>query len=186
MTVGGASYGFAVKARAVIYIAVAALASAALAGGREQSAASAEDLARDTFALYCREICGGEAPKAAFRVDPALDSRHDEYAVRSRDGGLAFSGANGRALLYAVYDFLARTVCRLLTGAALETGIRQALIAGGVASSALLREMVTARTARAMPDMSLYFGRPEYSGDNAVGIALIGAEKLRAAGRANV
>ena len=79
-----------------------------------------------------------------------------------------------------VYDFLARTVCRLLTGAALETGIRQALIAGGVASSALLREMVTARAARAMPELKLYFGKPEYSGDNAVGIALIGAEKLRA------
>ena len=85
-----------------------------------------------------------------------------------------------------VYDFLARTVCRLVTAAADRTGIRQALIAGGVASSPLLRGMVRVRTARAMPDMSLYFGRPEYSGDNAVGIALIGGEKLRAAGYADV
>ena len=108
MTAGGVSYGFAMKARAVICVAVAAVASAAAAGGREQPSTSAEALARDTVDLYCREVCGGEAPKAAFRVDPALDSRHDEYAVRSRDGGLAFSGANGRALLYAVYDFLSR------------------------------------------------------------------------------
>ena len=47
--------------------------------------------------------------------------------------------------------------------------IRQVLIAGGVASSRLFRELVTQRTAKRQPDLRVHFGRPEYSGDNAVG-----------------
>ena len=53
------------------------------------------------------------------------------------------------------------------------------LIAGGVASSRLFRELVTQRTAKRQPDLRVHFGRPEYSGDNAVGVALIGARKWR-------
>ncbi len=80
-----------------------------------------------------------------------------------------------------IYDFLARTVSRLVTGAHVQTGIGQALIAGGVASSALFRELLTARIQKQMPELRVCFGRPEYSGDNAVGAALIGAAKLREA-----
>lgn len=79
-----------------------------------------------------------------------------------------------------IYDFLARTVARLVLGARGRTGIGQALIAGGVASSALFRELIMARVGKQDPSLKLCFGRPEYSGDNAVGAALIGAEKLRA------
>lgn len=78
-----------------------------------------------------------------------------------------------------VYDLLARTVARMVLGAGAATGIRQALLAGGVASSGLFRELVTARIHKKDKGMRVCFGRPEYSGDNAVGIALIGAEKLR-------
>ena len=78
-----------------------------------------------------------------------------------------------------VYDLLARTVSRMIAAAAEKTGIRQALAAGGVASSALFRELLTLRLARLNPELRLFFGRPEYSGDNAVGAALLGAEKLR-------
>ena len=78
-----------------------------------------------------------------------------------------------------IYDFLARTVSRLVLGAAEKTGISQALIAGGVASSALFRELLTTRVGKQNPSLRVCFGRPEYSGDNAVGAALIGAEKWR-------
>ncbi|MBR4459012.1 MAG: O-sialoglycoprotein endopeptidase [Clostridia bacterium] len=81
-----------------------------------------------------------------------------------------------------IYDFLARTVCRLVLGARERTGIGQVLIAGGVASSALFRELLTARIRKQSPEMLVCFGKPEYSGDNAVGAALIGAARLRAAG----
>lgn len=78
-----------------------------------------------------------------------------------------------------VYDLLARTVCRMITAGAEKTGIDQVLIAGGVASSALFRQMLTERVRKKRPSLHVYFGKPELSGDNAVGAALLGAEKLR-------
>ena len=78
------------------------------------------------------------------------------------------------------YDVISRTVARMVCAAAEATGIRQALIAGGVASSALMREMITGRVGKRDRELRVCYGKPEYSGDNAVGAALIGAEKLRA------
>ena len=70
------------------------------------------DFARADYERYCREMTGQAAPKARFAVDASLDAKHDEYRIRSEDDGLAFVGANGRAVQYAVYDFLARQGCR--------------------------------------------------------------------------
>ncbi|MGN0792918.1 MAG: hypothetical protein ACI4MG_00415 [Aristaeellaceae bacterium] len=78
-----------------------------------------------------------------------------------------------------VYDLLARTVARMVCAGAEKTGIDQALLAGGVASSALFREMVRERIYKRDKTLRVCFGRPEYSGDNAVGVALIGARRLR-------
>lgn len=78
-----------------------------------------------------------------------------------------------------VYDLLARTVARMVTTASEKTGIHQVLIAGGVSSSKLFRELVRQRIAKRDRDLHVCFGKPEYSGDNAVGVALLGAEKLR-------
>ena len=79
-----------------------------------------------------------------------------------------------------VYDLLARTIVRMLKAGARETGIRRALVTGGVASSPLLREMLAERRARMSGCPEMIFGKPERSGDNAVGVALIGAAKLAA------
>ena len=76
------------------------------------------------------------------------------------------------------YDLLARTVARMVLAGARKTGLHQVLLAGGVASSALFRELVTARVAKQDRSLRLHFGRPEYSGDNAVGAARIGAKLL--------
>ena len=78
-----------------------------------------------------------------------------------------------------IYDLLARTVARLILAGAAKTGIRQVLIAGGVASSALFRRLVMERIRKSDRRLRVCFGRPEYSGDNAVGAALIGARKYR-------
>ncbi len=114
--------------------------------------------------------------------------------VNMADGGLRchFSGAESQAQRWIaagampkenvareVYDLLARTVARMLCAGAETTGIRQALLAGGVASSPLFRELVTARIAKRDRGLRVCFGKPEYSGDNAVGIALIGAARYR-------
>lgn len=78
-----------------------------------------------------------------------------------------------------VYDLLARTVARMVLGASAQTGIDQTLIAGGVASSGLFRKLVTERIHKKKRDLHVHFGKPEYSGDNAVGAAIIGARALR-------
>ena len=100
--------------------------------------------------------------------------------AEARVNGWLKSGSLSREDTAAeIYDFLARTVARMLLAAAEKAGCRQALIAGGVASSALFRELLRQRTAKRDGTFRLCFGRPEYSGDNAVGIALIGLEQYR-------
>ena len=62
--------------------------------------------------------------------------------------------------------------------AADETGVSDALLFGGVISSALLREMLLDRNEKRRTGLKMHFGRKEYSGDNAVGVALIGLQRL--------
>ena len=75
------------------------------------------------------------------------------------------------------YDFLCRTVLRLLMNARERTGISEALLFGGVMSSQRLRTLLVRRAEKRRLPLSLYFGRPELSGDNAVGAALIGLDQ---------
>ena len=103
-----------------------------------------------------------------------------------------FSGAEAQAmrLLEAgeppeniaaeAFACVSRTVARLVVAAGEKTGISDMLLFGGVASSMLLREQVKERVGKRRREMRLCFGRPELSGDNAVGVAMIGAEKYRA------
>jgi N6-L-threonylcarbamoyladenine synthase len=95
----------------------------------------------------------------------------------------SFSGAESAAqrllhtvpnaeLAYGVYDCLARTLAKMFTEAKANYGDLPFLICGGVASSGLLRTLLKKRFRG-----RLYFGRPELSSDNAVGIALLGADR---------
>lgn len=92
---------------------------------------------------------------------------------------IASGALSAEDIAMEVYDLLARTVARLILAGAAKTGIRQVLIAGGVASSALFRRLVTERIRKSDRGLRVCFGKPEYSGDNAVGAALIGARKYR-------
>ena len=76
-----------------------------------------------------------------------------------------------------VYSVLCRTVHRLLMAAAESVSVKDLLVAGGVASSALLRRMLLERNEKRRTGLNFFFGRPEFSGDNAVGVALIGIQK---------
>jgi N6-L-threonylcarbamoyladenine synthase len=78
-----------------------------------------------------------------------------------------------------VYALLARTIARLIALGAERAGVRRALLAGGVAGSALLRALLEERLARRGPAIELCFARPELAGDNAVGVALIGLDRWR-------
>ncbi|MBQ1821278.1 MAG: O-sialoglycoprotein endopeptidase [Clostridia bacterium] len=95
----------------------------------------------------------------------------------------SFSGAESAAqrllgsvpdaeLAYGVYDCLARTLAKLFAHTANTYGDLPFLVCGGVASSSLLRSLLGKRFFG-----KLYFGKPELSKDNAVGVALIGADR---------
>ena len=127
----------------------------------------------------------------------------EELAARGRsegrlgcsmdDGGLSchLSGAETRVhrwiqegsipredIAREIYDLLARTLIRMLQAGEGKTGIRSALITGGVAASALLRQMMADRKKKTRNCPEIFFGKPEMSGDNAVGVALIGAKQF--------
>jgi len=76
-----------------------------------------------------------------------------------------------------VYDLLARTTARLIAAGVKETGETGVLVTGGIASSPLFRRLLRRRLEGTRPRLSPVFGDPELSGDNAVGIALIGRGK---------
>ena len=78
-----------------------------------------------------------------------------------------------------IYDLLARTLTRMLKAGAEKTGLKKALITGGVAASALLRQLLEERRQKTRGCPGIVFGKPEMSGDNAVGVALIGAKRLK-------
>ena len=58
------------------------------------------------------------------------------------------------------------------------TGQQNALVFGGIASSALFRNMLTERIAKKKSSLRIVFGRSELSGDNAAGVALIGVDQM--------
>ena len=113
-------------------------------------------------------------------------------SLEDRDRICHFSGAETKArrwicegsmppedIAREVYDLMARTVLRLLRAGQARTGFSKALVTGGVASSPLLRDLLEQRNARDGNRLRLVFGKPERSGDNAVGVALIGAGKWK-------
>ena len=78
-----------------------------------------------------------------------------------------------------VYDLLARTTARLLCAGARETGLSAALVTGGIASSALFRELLLFRMRKSGKGPEVIFGDPTLSGDNAVGVAMTGVRAIR-------
>lgn len=76
-----------------------------------------------------------------------------------------------------VYDLLVRSAIRMLEAGLKKQGANSLLVAGGIASSELFRKMLAERMKKRRTPIKLYFGRPELSGDNAVGVALIGLDK---------
>lgn len=78
-----------------------------------------------------------------------------------------------------IFDFLSRTVAKLILAGSRKAGDQSVLVAGGVASSALFRERLAARLKKLDSSITLYFGKPEFSGDNAVGIALLALAQLQ-------
>ena len=142
----------------------------------------------------------GVAMGLSFPAGPELE----EMAVKGQSKGLLgcsleggdlfchFSGAESKVqriireqcvsrenLAREIYDLMARTVSRMLCAGAEITGFNHALVTGGVASSELFREMLVKRISEKRKKPNIVFGKPEMSGDNAVGVALIGLDSVK-------
>ena len=78
-----------------------------------------------------------------------------------------------------IYDVLARTLCRMIGAGSRKTGLRDVLVTGGVAGSDLFRRMLKERCAKSRETPDPVFGDRELSGDNAVGVALIGWQEWK-------
>lgn len=91
-----------------------------------------------------------------------------------RNGSISSEDLSGE-----IFDLLARTAARMLQAGRRETGLQDAIICGGVSSSVLFRKLLRERLARSRAHARVWFGDPELSGDNAVGVALIGADRYR-------
>lgn len=133
-------------------------------------------------ALHLPFPAGPELEKLALRGKSTA-----QLGVSEKEGVCHFSGAETKALRWIqagqmppediaaeVYDLLCRTFLRLLQNGYEKTGFSKALLAGGVASSALLKRLLVERIQKRRIKQSIFFAKPELSGDNAVGVALIG------------
>ena len=76
-----------------------------------------------------------------------------------------------------VFDVISRTLVKMINTAVNAAGCANVLLVGGVASSVLLRKtLLSSFTGR--QDVHLFFGLPEYSSDNALGVALLALQQL--------
>ena len=82
-------------------------------------------------------------------------------------------------LAMEVYDLISRTTIRMLNAGKKTTDCSRCLICGGVASSSLFRKLLAEKIKKTRSELKVVFGEPAYSGDNAVGVALIGADQIR-------
>jgi N6-L-threonylcarbamoyladenine synthase len=88
----------------------------------------------------------------------------------------AQNGADAAALSRAIFENIADCLLQIGAKAARAHGVRDILFTGGVSAASCLRRRVSA--ARTGGGPVPIFGDAALSGDNAVGIALLGAEKL--------
>lgn len=82
-------------------------------------------------------------------------------------------GAAPADVALGVLDCLVESLALLLKQGMQSTGLQSALIFGGVAANGYIREQLPGSA----PNVRIHFGEPRLSGDNAVGVALLAAEK---------
>ena len=127
-------------------------------------------------------LAGSFDPAAGFVKLPAIvrEGVCSFSGVEPRMQALLKAGADHAELAYAAYDCMSRTFVKMLCHAMEQTGVTRALLAGGVASSPLLRTLLRERMHKLDANAALYFGESALSSDNAVGAALLCRDRLNA------
>ena len=96
---------------------------------------------------------------------------------------LIAEGAAKETVAAAVLDTLTRMVDKWVWRAVQKTGCHEVLMAGGVSASAYMRKYLPDRLAKRSRTVKLYFAEPEWSTDNAMGVAYLGLLQYLGDGR---
>ena len=133
-------------------------------------------------ALGMKFPCGKELENLANTLD-----KEPELRLKGHVKGMNFnfSGAETQAkhhisagvsppeIAFAIFRLIANSLEKALLRAIQETGLKEILFVGGVASNYLIKERLKSRLMHPSLGASLYFAEPRYATDNAVGTALI-------------
>lgn len=92
---------------------------------------------------------------------------------------LISAGSPQEEVAMAVFSCIAKTLEKLLRRSIENTGIKDILLVGGVASNGIIRTILHKRLAHPAIGAHLFFASPEYSRDNAVGTALWACEQFQ-------
>ncbi|WP_094546987.1 hypothetical protein [Petroclostridium xylanilyticum] len=84
---------------------------------------------------------------------------------------LISKGENPNEIALGVINCISVSIQRVLESAVNQTGVRDILMVGGVCSNKIMKEYLTGSF---YGKANVYFAQPEFSTDNAVGIALLG------------
>ena len=82
-------------------------------------------------------------------------------------------GVDGAELAHAVFANIGRSLAKAIQQAAEQSGCKKVLLAGGVAANEQIKRQVSAECR----GLEVHFAPPAYTGDNAVGIAVLGVGK---------
>lgn len=87
------------------------------------------------------------------------------------------AGVNHAEVALSIQKVICNSIEKVVRKAVLETGLRNVLFVGGVASNQYIKQRLQNRLEHPAIGAKLYFTTPEYSGDNAYGVACIAKKR---------
>lgn len=109
------------------------------------------------------------------KLPSSVNGLHCSFSgIETKASALIDAGIDKAELAIAVYDCLARTLSKLIVNAVCKYGTNVFLLAGGVASSDMLKKLLHRRLLGEKVDV--HFAEPALSSDNAVGVALLACD----------
>lgn len=137
-------------------------------------------------AMGCRFPAGPELEKIAekgegtLRIPSSVD--HYDFSFSGPETACMRalqSGVSHAEVAWAAQQVIANTVEKILRKAIENTGLITVLIVGGVASNRFIQQRLKKRLEHPAVGADLFFTSPEYSGDNAFGVASIARERYK-------
>lgn len=116
-------------------------------------------------------------------VIKVIDGRINLSGIETAVKKVVDTGCDHGELSFKLMEAVSKAIIRMAEYGCRKYGVKDVLLAGGVASSVYLRKSVESYMKAGRTDgngegINIVFGKPELSSDNAVGTALLGAMRL--------